>query len=457
MFKPSPSLSFLDSRLDSEPELLAALQRTSPSPLYAGYGCGTLLLLLRDALSGQPDETDCPAQLFPPHAAGLPELAVCLLTGAAAPCTSPSLAAAWGFYDAGAVQWDLAAVSALAPTVCSKAVAAAVATHLPTLLPAGAEAGRVTATAAERYGLPIGARVFVALGDNQCQVAAQAAAALGDSDSRDSCGNAGVETETEGSAQHANRDLFVPALRRLVEAPQRVAFLNVGTSAQLTLLEPEERSDQACAEGMLELRPLLPGLRMLTVSSLNGGNVLAAVMHAANSTLGSASDTLEPLARLPYVPTTRLPQLCCVPRLYGERKAEAARMRCVLLADMEIGRQFFLRSPTLGMLLLLLAATTAATTTATTTALYGRTLRRLSPALTTFASPSDSWEGIDAEALEIPGALASALCRGLVANLYDALPAAVRSSVAAVYCGGRAAVSLWMGQRAKGTGHGTKL
>lgn len=365
----SLSPHFLPRRLDqpAHAALKTQLQAASPSPLYAGYGCSTLVLLAQDALNTSP-----PRQLLP-HAGGLPEYVTSRLINKPSPSMGPSMAAAWGFLAARdqAPAWDTEALrralkdqpGGLADHVISR---------LPPLVPAGTCLGTLAKHVADLLGLPPRIPVLAAMGDNQAQVAAQAKADL-------------------------DGPVTIPALSALATGPETPAFLNVGTSAQLTILVPQESDTQALS-GMVERRPFVAGVDLLVVASLNGGNVLRALAaFCCTSQSDAAPQGQQPpsdenramcrLERLPYVPHSRFPHLECSPRLFGERGAEEDRFAIA---------------------------------------------------------------GIDAPALACPGALESALCRGLISNMTGHILTGLERRIAIAYAGGQATVGCF--QVAGGSG-----
>jgi hypothetical protein len=315
------------------------------------------VLLAQDALSISP-----PRQLLP-HASGLPEYITSRLTDMAPPSMGPSMAAAWGFL-AGRDQapaWDTEALRRALKDQPGE-LADLVISRLPPLVPAGTCLGTLAGHMADLLGLPTHIPVLAAVGDNQAQVAAQAKA------------------DIDGA-------VTIPALSALATGSEMPAFLNVGTSAQLTILVPQA-SDTRAFGGMVERRPFVAGIDLLVVASLNGGNVLRALAAFCCTSQSdvvpqgqqSSSDERRAmcrLERLPYVPHSRFPQLECSPRLFGEREAEEDRFAIV---------------------------------------------------------------GVDAPALACPGALESALCRGLVRNMSGNIPPELRQRISIAYAGGQATV-----------------
>lgn len=238
-----------------------------------------------------------------PHSAGtVADLLVARLCGLAEVVQSPSNAASFGFFAAAEGAWR------------TEALPDAVARLLPHIRPDGDAAGVVGPDAARDFGLPAGARVCVASGDNTCQTLAL-----------------GQDYVRLGPASAGER-----------EAAEAL-FVNVGTSAQLSRIVDTGRGADlaaACASAAssLELRPYVAaGSHLACVASLNGGNALETLV--AGLVQIAADITGQPPASVPAVfdrialeasalpapalPAPSAPVLAMQPTFAGERSDPA--------------------------------------------------------------------------------------------------------------------------------------
>lgn len=148
-----PLVTWQDGRCLAPGEtLLADLAARTGYTLRSGFGGATLAWLA--AHGAWPRGATAAATIH--------DLLVARLCGCARPVTDPTDAASWGLFDLRALAWDARAARA----------AGIPAGVLPEVRPCGSRAGEVSPAMADRLGVPAGAPVAVAVGDNQASLVA---------------------------------------------------------------------------------------------------------------------------------------------------------------------------------------------------------------------------------------------------------------------------------------------
>lgn len=167
----------------------------------------------------------------------------------------PTQAHSWGFFDVSSSSFDVSGMES--------AYRQAVSPFIPKVVPCGSDIGSVTTEAAARWFLPAGCRVHVPSGDHQSHV-------------------------------HALLGRLKPD-----EKPEHVLMMNIGTSAQLSLLLPKstvtpQALSAATKKGSpYEYRPCFnPKYLLLTCASLNGGNALAHLVQSVRQWCESLGATM---------------------------------------------------------------------------------------------------------------------------------------------------------------------
>ena len=145
----TPLITWQDKRCG--PDFLEAMQGRTARQLRSGYGCATLAWLT--ANEKLPSETA--------SACTIGDFLVSRLCRRRA-VTDPTGAASWGLFDLVACQWDWAAVK-------SAGIDRGL---LPKVVPCTQRAGVVCEEAAKAFGIPSGAVVAAAIGDNQAAILA---------------------------------------------------------------------------------------------------------------------------------------------------------------------------------------------------------------------------------------------------------------------------------------------
>ena len=177
-------------------------------------------------------------------AATIHDYLVALMSGSSHPCTDPSDAASFGFFDLRSRGWrDDCIARADIPRVL-----------LPQIRPAGEVVGIVRRDLAKRWGIPETVRVTNALGDNQASL---------------------FGTLTNPDVQIA---------------------LTIGTGAQLSVVVPGVPVDECTERKAYEYRPYVGDTFIACVASLSGGRALATFGRALESFIRGLG--VEPLPSL---------------------------------------------------------------------------------------------------------------------------------------------------------------
>ena len=195
---------------------IAGFNRISGLKLREGFGGASLA---RMAAAGELDPA-C-------QAATISDYLASVITGSRNIITDPTHAASWGIYDHESGNWNRAAVDALKIPFGI----------LPEIRPCGAVIGNVCKEFSAKTGLPAGAKVINAIGDNQASIL--------------------------GTGKNFEREIY----------------LTLGTGAQLSVVtgkEPEKLSEK------VEMRPFPGNRRLLVAAPLCGGAAFAVLADAVN-------------------------------------------------------------------------------------------------------------------------------------------------------------------------------
>jgi sedoheptulokinase len=262
-------ITWQDGRCLEEGWLDGLVSRTG-AVLRTGYGCATLAWLADH--EGLPAGAASASTIHDWIAAGL--------SGSPRPVTDPTDAASWGLFRASALSWDEEAVRA----------AGIPREMLPRVVGSGCVVGRVPEEAAASFGVPAGAAVAAALGDNQASL---------------------VATLTEPEAELA---------------------LTLGTGGQLSAVLP--RSEPLLVEpgeAGFEYRPFPGGLFMAVAASLCGGSAWRWLASAVRDWLAELGQPRMPEDRafeaLNRAGEAAAGRLTVVPRFLGERYDPSLRGR----------------------------------------------------------------------------------------------------------------------------------
>lgn len=148
----NPLITWQDGRCLEDAAVLAALDAGTGHELRSGYGCASLLWLVRHGMlpSGASAAADI-ANLLAARWCGRRRAAI-----------DPTFAASWGMFDIRAMDWDREALRQAGLPL----------DLLPTVEPMGGRAGALEAQTATSLGLPAGIPVMAAIGDNQASLIA---------------------------------------------------------------------------------------------------------------------------------------------------------------------------------------------------------------------------------------------------------------------------------------------
>jgi sugar (pentulose or hexulose) kinase len=263
----SPLVTWQDGRCLEEGWLEKLTSRIGPG-LRAGFGCATLAWMAGHG--ALPPRARAAATVHDWVAAGL--------AGLSRPVTDFTDAASWGLFDLDRLSWqtDRAAGAGIAETL------------LPDVVPCGRLIGRVSAGSAEKLGIPAGAAVAAAIGDNQASI-----------------------------------------LSTIMD-PQTELSLTLGTGGQVSAVLPAGTPREAAGEGAgHEYRPFPGGLYMAVGAILCGGSGwrwLAGAVQSWLSELGLPPLTEDRIFALMNEHGARAaPGLVISPRFLGERHDPASR------------------------------------------------------------------------------------------------------------------------------------
>ena len=207
----TPLITWQDKRCG--PDFLETMQTQTGSQLRSGYGCATLAWLV--ANEKLPGETASSCTIGDFLVSRLCSRQV---------VTDPTGAASWGLFDLSDCQWDWAAVK-------SAGIDRGI---LPNVVPCSQRAGVVCEEAAKAFGIPSGAAVAAAIGDNQAAISA------------------------------------------VIKEPESDIVLTLGTGGQVSVvLAREQQVHSSNAMGKCEYRPFPGGKGVLVGASLCGGSAWA--------------------------------------------------------------------------------------------------------------------------------------------------------------------------------------
>lgn len=180
-------------------------------------------------------------------AATIHDYLVALISGNSKPCTDPSDAASFGFFDLRSRTWrDDCIAKAKIPRAL-----------LPQMRPAGEVVGTLGRGLAKRWGISEEVRVTNALGDNQASL---------------------FGTLTNPDVQIA---------------------LTIGTGAQLSVVVPRMSAEESTNLKAFEFRPYVGDTFIACVASLSGGRALATFGRALGSFMSGLG--VEPLPSLDHI------------------------------------------------------------------------------------------------------------------------------------------------------------
>lgn len=156
-------------------------------------------------------------------AATIHDYLVACFCGLARPLTDPGNAASWGMFDLFSSEWQTEKFKKLriSPEL------------LPTIVPTGSRAGELVTGLAEKFGVPTGIPVSVAIGDNQASILA-----------------------TMGEAE-------------------KEIYLTLGTGAQLSIVVDRSSDGLVGLPDSVELRPFLADSLLMVAAPLCGGQAFA--------------------------------------------------------------------------------------------------------------------------------------------------------------------------------------
>ncbi len=248
---------------------LTTLTSRTGAVLRTGYGCATLAWLA--------EHGELPAQAA--AAATVQDWVAARLCGLAKPVMDPTDAASWGLFDPARLCWDEGGVHA----------ARFPRELLPAVVPSGCLIGRVTEEMGRSLGLPAGAHVSAALGDNQASLVAT------------------------------------------LRDPESELALTLGTGGQLSAVLPRGASRDPGES--FEYRPFPGGRFMAVAASLCGGSAWRWLASAVRGWLSElelpalAEDRIFALLNQRGAAAAAPQNLRIIPRFLGERWDPALRGR----------------------------------------------------------------------------------------------------------------------------------
>ncbi len=261
----TPLITWQDERCG--PDFLEAIQTKTARQLRSGYGCATLAWLAANVKI--PGETA--------SACTIGDYLVSRLCGRQA-VTDPTGAASWGLFDPDACQWDWAAVKS----------AGIGRDLLPKVVPCGQRAGVVCEESARTFGIPNGAAVAAAIGDNQA------------------------------------------AIMAVLKEPEGDIVLTLGTGGQVSVvLARGQQADIPEGTGKCEYRPFPGGKVVLVGASLCGGSAWAWLVETVEKWLSDLGIERPPRSelfeRLNELGMNSSDSLSVQPNFAGERYDPAMR------------------------------------------------------------------------------------------------------------------------------------
>ncbi|MDD5483087.1 MAG: FGGY family carbohydrate kinase [Kiritimatiellae bacterium] len=157
----------------------------------------------------------------------------CKICALAKPLTDPSDAASWGLFDIRKKQWNFAAIGKL--KIPAK--------FFPKVVPAGAQAGRLSGEYSSLFGLPEGIPVHAPIGDNQASILA--------------------------TANNTDEEIY----------------LTLGTGGQLSVVIPEKMINEIKRCATVEVRPFVGQKYIAVAAPLCGGQAFEWLINSLQTWL----------------------------------------------------------------------------------------------------------------------------------------------------------------------------